>query len=246
MKYNHSVITPDELLERVLYRDAMLLVIDKPSGIAVHQGPGGGPNLESMFGALTYGLPRPPALVHRLDRDTSGCLVLGRHRKALRKGGDLFSGGRAEKTYWAICRGAPPQDEGVIDAPLVKKNDRVNGWEMMVQEGGQVAVTGYKVLSRGPNASLVAFYPKTGRTHQIRIHASHVGCPLLGDPRYGDLTEEERAQPFCLHAKKIVLPFYPKKDPIAVEAPLPPIWARQAQKLHLALPDAAATTAAEA
>src|SRR3954454_11483911 len=98
-------LRPHQLVERVLYRDGLILVIDKPAGIAVHPGPGGGPNLESRFDELCFGLPHPPALAHRTDRDTSGCLVLGRHPKALRRLGTLFAGGQIEKVYWAVVEG---------------------------------------------------------------------------------------------------------------------------------------------
>src|SRR3954469_24302541 len=94
------------LADRMLYRDGLMLVVDKPAGIPVHAGPGGGPNLEQHLDALRFGLPRVPSLAHRLDRDTSGCLVLGRHRKALAKLGRLFMAGRVEKTYWAVVAGA--------------------------------------------------------------------------------------------------------------------------------------------
>ena len=112
------------LVGRVLYRDGLILVIDKPAGIAVHPGPGGGPNLESGFDALRFGLPHPPALAHRLDRDTSGCLVLGRHPKALRRLGALFAEGKVEKVYWAVVDGRPPQDQGRIDSGLRKLSAR--------------------------------------------------------------------------------------------------------------------------
>ena len=222
-------MTEQELLDRVIYRDGMILVLNKPAGIAVHPGPGKGPNLESMFHWLQYGLPRPPALVHRLDRDTSGCLVLGRHRKALARAGKLFAGNnpdrRAGKTYWALCVGAPAAPEGVIDAKLVKKNDRLAGWEMKIAADGDkeavTAVTGYKVIASHDGYSLIEFSPKTGRTHQIRVHAAHIGCPLQGDPKYGEMSEINRAAPFCLHALRIVLPLYPNREPLEVEAPLP-------------------------
>src|ERR1700681_4240822 len=103
------------LAERILYRDGLVLVIDKPAGIPVHAGPRGGPNLEAGFGALRFGLPRPPALAHRLDRDTSGCLVLGRHPKALRRLGRLFSEGKVEKVYWAVVAGVPTEPQGQIE-----------------------------------------------------------------------------------------------------------------------------------
>src|SRR6204780_5941668 len=111
-------MTAEEMVARLLYRDALMLVIDKPAGLAVHRGPKGGESLEDHFGALRFGLPRNPALAHRLDRDTSGCLVLGRHRKALEKLGKLFKQGKIAKTYWAIVAGSPQGEEGTIDLPL--------------------------------------------------------------------------------------------------------------------------------
>ena len=108
-------MTPEEMVRRVLYRDGLMLVIDKPAGMAVHRGPKGGESLEDHFDALRYGLPRAPALAHRLDRDTSGCLVLGRHRKALAELGRLFKAGRVGKTYWAVVEGGPePTRDGSI------------------------------------------------------------------------------------------------------------------------------------
>src|SRR6202050_980248 len=107
-------MTSEEMVSRLLYRDGLMLVIDKPAGFAVHRGPGrnGGQSLEDHFDALRFGLPRAPALAHQLDRDTSGCLVLGRHRKALAQLGRLFKSGAIGKTYWAVVEGAPETDEG--------------------------------------------------------------------------------------------------------------------------------------
>src|SRR5476649_2136642 len=100
-------MTPEEMLARLLYRDGLMLVIDKPAGFAVHRGPKGGESLEDHFDVLRFGLPRAPSLAHRLDRDTSGCLVLGRHRKALADLGALFAEGKIKKTYWALTVGTP-------------------------------------------------------------------------------------------------------------------------------------------
>src|SRR5437660_1432649 len=105
-------MTPKEMERRVLYRDGLMLIVDKPAGMAVHRGPKGGASLEDCFDDLRFGLPRPPALAHRLDRDTSGCLVLGRHRKALAHLGALFKHGRVGKTYWAIVEGGPDANYG--------------------------------------------------------------------------------------------------------------------------------------
>ncbi|MBV8493696.1 MAG: RNA pseudouridine synthase, partial [Alphaproteobacteria bacterium] len=140
----HAPVRPDQLAHRVLYRDGLMLVIDKPAGIAVHQGPGGGPHLEHWFPLLRFGLPRPPALAHRLDRDTSGCLVLGRHPKALRRLGRLFADGKAEKIYWAVVAGVPDPPEGRIETGL-RKETRGTGWKMVVDPAGQFAVTDYRV-----------------------------------------------------------------------------------------------------
>src|SRR3569623_2722434 len=107
--------TAEEMLARVLHRDGLMLVINKPAGIAVQKGPKGGPNLEASFEALRFGLPRPPALAHRRDRDTTGCLVLGRHRKALALRGKLFKQGKVGKTYWAVGEAGPAADIGTID-----------------------------------------------------------------------------------------------------------------------------------
>ena len=140
-------VTPEEIIARLLYRDGLMLVLDKPAGFAVHKGPKGGESLEDYFGALRFGLPRAPALAHRLDRDTSGCLVLGRHRKALAELGRLFKAGRVGKTYWALVEGGPADDEGRIDLPLGRK-DATRGWWMKHDPLGQPAVTTWKVLGR--------------------------------------------------------------------------------------------------
>jgi tRNA pseudouridine32 synthase/23S rRNA pseudouridine746 synthase len=110
--------TAEDIQARVLHRDGLMLVIDKPAGIPVHRGPKGGANLEASFDALRFGLPRPPVLAHRLDRDTSGCLVLGRHRKATASLGLLFKHNKISKTYWAIVEGGPAENDGTIDIPL--------------------------------------------------------------------------------------------------------------------------------
>jgi tRNA pseudouridine32 synthase/23S rRNA pseudouridine746 synthase len=134
-------------VSRVLYRDGLMLVIDKPAGLSVHRGPKGGPSLEDWFDALRYGLPRGPALAHRLDRETSGCLVLGRHRKALAHLSLLFKHRRVGKTYWAVVEGGPDAEEGTIDMPLGRL-DPDFGWWMKPDPEGQPAVTNWKVMGR--------------------------------------------------------------------------------------------------
>ena len=137
----------DEMLARVLHRDGLMLIIDKPAGLSVHRGPKGGPSLEDYLDGLRYGLPRRPELAHRLDKDTSGCLVLGRHRKALAHLGLLFKHRKIDKAYWAVVEGGPAEDEGVIDLPLGRLDDRI-GWWMKPDPKGLPSVTTWKVMGR--------------------------------------------------------------------------------------------------
>jgi tRNA pseudouridine32 synthase / 23S rRNA pseudouridine746 synthase len=212
-----TLASPAGLLDRILYRDGLILVIDKPAGIPVHAGPGGGPHLEHWLPLLRFGLPRPPALAHRLDRDTSGCLVLGRHPKALRRLGALFAAGEIEKVYWAVVAGAPANAEGMIDAPLKKQTRRV-GWRMEIDPDGQRALTEYRVLGQADGRVWLELRPKTGRTHQIRVHCAALGSPVVGDPTYGG----PAGLPLHLHARAIAIPLYPGRPPIRVTAPVPP------------------------
>lgn len=215
-------LSAEEILARVLHRDGMILVINKPAGIPVHAGFGGGPNLEESFVHLTFGLHRPPALCHRLDRDTSGCLVLGRHTKALRQVGDLFAGGKVRKTYWALVDGAPRESEGRVKIPI-RKIGQGPGWKMVADpRNGQEAITDYKVRGsidtpRGKRTWL-ELHPHTGRTHQIRIHCAELGCPVVGDRVYG---RKELAGELMLHARGVAIPMHSKRDPIKVKAPPP-------------------------
>lgn len=213
-------MTPDALLSRLLYKDSLMLVIDKPAGLPVHAGPKGGDNLEQFFPALRFGLPRPPALAHRLDRDTSGCLVLGRHRKALAKLGRLFSSGRVGKTYWAVVVGTPPQAEGRIDLALSKRSTE-RGWWMKVDAKGLPTITDYRLVGRSDGFSWLELTPHTGRTHQIRVHCAAIGCPVLGDPIYGKDVSQSAIHPLHLHARSVTVPLYPSRQPITVTAPVP-------------------------
>jgi tRNA pseudouridine32 synthase / 23S rRNA pseudouridine746 synthase len=154
-------MTPEEMVSRLLYRDGLMLVIDKPAGLAVHRGPNGGESLEDHFDALRFGLPRPPALAHRLDRDTSGCLVLGRHRKALAQLGRLFKNGTIEKIYWAVVEGAPDAAEGVIELPLGRL-DATRGWWMTHDPEGQPAVTKWRVMGTTPTLARRSSPPPWG------------------------------------------------------------------------------------
>jgi tRNA pseudouridine32 synthase/23S rRNA pseudouridine746 synthase len=214
-------MTPEETRARVLYRDGLMLVLDKPAGVAVHRGPKGGESLEDDFDALRFGLPRKPALAHRLDRDTAGCLVLGRHHKALEKLGLLFKQGRVSKTYWAVVAGAPEAESGAIDLALGRLDDR-RGWWMKVDPNGQPALTLWRVSGRGvwqgEPVAWLELEPQTGRTHQLRVHCAAQGWPILGDAIYGRRAD----RPLQLLARKVVVPLSNAKPPIEVVAPAPP------------------------
>jgi len=213
-------MTPDETVSRLLYRDALMLVIDKPAGFAVHRGPKGGESLEDHFGALRFGLPRVPALAHRLDRDTSGCLVLGRHRKALAQLGKLFKTGAVGKTYWAVVEGVPDADEGVIELPLGRL-DETRGWWMRPDPKGQPAVTRWKTLGRSGSLAWLALEPLTGRTHQLRVHCAEMDWPIVGDAIYGS-APRTGGPTLHLHAREVVVPLYKNRAPTKVAAPVPP------------------------
>jgi tRNA pseudouridine32 synthase/23S rRNA pseudouridine746 synthase len=215
-------MTPEEMPSRTLYRDESMLAIDKPAGLAVHRGPNGGESLQDHFDALRFGLPRAPALAHRLDRDTSGCLLLGRHRKALAQLGKLFKNGLIGKTYWAVVEGLPDAEEGSIELPLGRL-DVTRGWWMKHDPKGQPAVTKWRVLgsySGGGTMTWLALEPLTGRTHQLRVHCAARGWPIVGDAIYG--TAPRQGGPILhLHAREIVVPLDNGRAPIRVTAPVP-------------------------
>jgi len=221
-------MTPEEMVARLLYRDALMLVIDKPAGMAVHRGPKGGESLEDHFDALRFGLPRAPALAHRLDRDTSGCLALGRHRKALAELGALFKSGAVGKTYWAVVEGGPPEEQGTIELPLGRK-DATRGWWMKPDPQGQPATTTWTVLGLSPGLAWLALEPKTGRTHQLRVHCAAMGWPVVGDTIYGH-APRSGGPGLHLHARELVVPLYRKREPIRVTAPVP---AHMAERLKI-------------
>jgi tRNA pseudouridine32 synthase / 23S rRNA pseudouridine746 synthase len=209
----------EEIVSRLLYRDALMLVIDKPTGLPVHPGPKAGETLFHHLDALRFGLPRRPEAAHRLDKDTSGCLVLGRHPKAIARLNELFRKNEVDKVYWAIVEGGPEVDEGEIDLALAPKSpDR--GWWMKVDPKGQPSLTQWRVLGRGEGLTLLELRPITGRTHQLRVHCAAMNFPILGDPIYG--TAPRFGGPgLHLHARSVTVPLYPKKPPITAEAPVP-------------------------
>jgi tRNA pseudouridine32 synthase/23S rRNA pseudouridine746 synthase len=197
--------------------------LNKPAGIPVHRGPKGGDNLEAHFDVLRFGLPKPPALAHRLDKDTSGCLVLGRHHKATQALGKLFKDGLVSKTYWAIVEDGPDGDAGLIDLALGRL-DAKRGWWMKVDPFGQPSQTRWTVLGRGMfegnPIAWMALEPLTGRTHQLRVHSSSMGWAIVGDQIYGAYGPGE-GPGLQLHARTITIPMQKNKEPVRICAPAP-------------------------
>ncbi|MFI4975438.1 MAG: RluA family pseudouridine synthase [Caulobacterales bacterium] len=208
----------------VLYEDEEVLALNKPAGIAVQGGTKTSQHIDRLLSAWGEGMDRP-RLVHRLDRDTSGVLVLGKTPAAAAKLAGAFARRRAEKTYWAIVAGFPKPGQGTIDLPLVKRGfgDR----EMVApaeakDPKAEPALTDFITLSRaGPRAAWVALRPHTGRTHQLRAHMLAIGHPILGDPKYCDEASAELSGDLKLqlHARRIVLP-HPSRGQLVLEAPL--------------------------
>lgn len=203
--------------DRVLFIDGEALVIDKPAGLPVDRPRDGSLSLENHLESLKFGFKRWPVPVHRLDRDTSGCLLLSRNPKAHARFQQAFEQGAVEKRYLAVLAGMPDAAEGEIALALAKVSTREAGWRIVPDPAGKAARTAWRVLDAKDGRSLVEFRPATGRTHQIRVHAaSGLGLPVVGDPVYG----RGEAGGMLLHAAALTVP-RAGKDPILAEAPMP-------------------------
>ena len=204
------------LSDRVLVLDGEALVIDKPAGLPVDAPRDGTLSVENYLGSLTFGFQRWQLPVHRLDRDTSGCLLLARNPKAHKRFAAAFEAGEVEKTYLAVLEGIPAETSGTIDMALGKTSTAETGWRMVTDPKGKPAVTHWEVLDTANGRALVRFRPKTGRTHQLRVHAATgLGLPIAGDPIYGTGNG-----PMLLHASALRLP-RGAKPAIEAEALLP-------------------------
>jgi len=202
----------------ILYEDGEALVIDKPAGMPLDQPRAGGPSLEDELPYLRLGFAREPSPVHRLDRDTSGCLLLARNPKALKRFARAFEDRKVSKRYLGIIVGRISADLGTIDLALAKVSSAAEGWRMIPAEHGKPSVTHWRKLDERDGLTLIEFRPETGRTHQIRVHAaSGLGTPLLGDPVYGSGDGAARTM---LHASALTVPREGKPE-IAAVSPLP-------------------------
>ncbi len=204
------------LADHILYIDAEAIVLDKPAGLPVDTPRRGGESVASRIDELRCGFRRPPTPMHRLDTDTSGCLLFARTAKARSQFQRAFETRTVQKFYIAVVGTAIADEEGVIDVPLAKKSSAQAGWRMVKDAAGHTAVTHWRRLAVRDGTTLVQFCPVTGRTHQIRVHArEQFGSGIVGDRVYGI-----PGGPMLLHASRLVVP-RETKPTIDVTAPLP-------------------------
>jgi 23S rRNA pseudouridine955/2504/2580 synthase len=214
----------------IIFEDEHVMVLNKPFGLAVQGGSGTTRHIDGMLAAMADRFGDRPRLVHRLDRDTTGVLMIAKHRQAASKLGRTFQTRSAAKTYWALVRGVPAPRQGRIEAALVKaatpEGDRVRKAQPGEQEQAMHATTHYNVIERvAQKAAWVSLKPVTGRQHQLRAHMHMIGHPIIGDNKYeGDTTEFAAAleQKLHLHARRLIMPHPIIPDvTIDVTAPLP-------------------------
>ena len=204
------------LEDRILYIDGEAIVLDKPAGLPVDPPRRGGDSIVSRLDELRCGFKRPPAVMHRLDQDTSGCLLLARNPKSRAAFQQAFEGRLVEKYYLAVLGNEVETDDGVIDLAIAKRSRADAGWRMVADAKGDPAVTHWRKLAVRDGRTLVEFRPLTGRTHQIRVHAREAfGRGIVGDRVYG-----VPGGPMLLHASRLVVP-RGGKSLIDVTAPLP-------------------------
>jgi 23S rRNA pseudouridine955/2504/2580 synthase len=217
----------EEIQSLVIHRDDWVIALNKPSGLAVQGGSGTERHVDGMLDGLRFGFEERPRLVHRLDKDTSGLLLVARTGQAAKRLSESFRDRETEKLYWAVVVGVPPRAEGAIDLPLAKRPGARDRETMQVDhEEGQKALTHFKVLDRAADrAALLALWPRTGRTHQLRVHCAEIGCPILGDRKYGGeealLSAVADSRRLHLHARRLVLPHPSGKGTLELQAEPP-------------------------
>lgn len=211
----------------VIHEDKDIFILNKPSGFAVQGGTKTYHHLDGLLMGLGKELGERPLLVHRLDRDTSGVIVIARRRAIASALGTLFATRNVKKTYWAVVKGVPKPQQGRIEVALVKakgpEGDRMRASREGEEDDEQNAVTQYAVVDKaGQMASWLSLQPMTGRQHQLRAHAAHIGTPILGDNKYGGDKglPEGVANRLHLHARRIVFP-HPRGGTVDISAPLP-------------------------
>lgn len=209
--------------EMVIYQDDSVIVLNKLPGLAVQGGTNTPRHVDGMLEALQGDKEEKPKLVHRLDKDTSGVLVIARSGRAAKQLTESFRKRKTNKIYWALVKGRPPQSNGAVQAPLDKELG-TRGERMAVSEDGKRAITDFKIMdSAAGTVTWMAFRPITGRTHQIRVHATVLGTPIVGDGKYAAkeaFIEGPISKKLHLHARSIEID-HPDGGRLSVKAPLP-------------------------
>ena len=209
------------LSDRVIFIDGEALIIDKPQGLPVDPPRDGSLSLENHVEGLKFGFRRWPKAVHRLDRDTSGCLLLARNPKAHARFSQAFEAKLVTKHYIAVVEGVPEAQSGEIDLPLAKFSTQESGWRMVVDQAGKSALTSWEKLAEKDGRALIRFIPRTGRTHQIRAHAVYgLRAAIVGDPVYG-----RKGEPMLLHSTFLSVP-RDGKPPVEAYADMPERFAQ--------------------
>jgi 23S rRNA pseudouridine955/2504/2580 synthase len=211
----------------VIYDDGDVIALNKPADLATQGGTKMKRHIDGLLDALKNKEGVKPRLVHRLDKDTSGVLLLARSAQAARNLGEIFKSREAKKIYWAIVSPTPSMPQGTIKAALIKGGGPRKEKMLVDEKEGKKSRTEYSIIDNiGTETAFVAFWPRTGRMHQIRVHAQVMGCPILGDGKYGGRVENvkgmEHAKRMHLHARRIICPHPIRKGVIDITAPLPP------------------------
>jgi len=243
VKYDASLDDIRMIQDAVIYKDTNVIVINKPYGLAVQGGSKVTKSVDDLLDGLMFDSAVRPKLTHRLDRDTSGVLVLARSSQAAAQLAKAFAGKTMEKFYWALVNGCPIQLRGTIDLPLMKAARDGESQELVGvdEEEGKFAKTEYRVIDQlARKFALMELKPLTGRTHQLRVHMQAIGHPIIGDHKYGGSNIDAKSigveNVLHLHARRIVIPAMPGIKAIDVSAPLPKHMEKSFRALGLDVP----------
>ena len=230
-------IIPENIPLDIIYEDDDIVVVNKPRGMVVHPAPGNwsgtlvnalmyhcGDSLSGINGEIR------PGIVHRIDKDTSGLLVVAKNDHAHQSLAEQIKEHSARRQYYAVVYGSPREDKGIINAPIARH--RIDRKKMAVCEGGREAITHYEVLEHYRGFTYMTFLLETGRTHQIRVHMAHIGHPIIGDPLYGPAKDKWKLEGQCLHAGRLSLTHPTTGERMTFEAPLPEYFTTVLQKLR--------------